>query len=762
MSKSPCICFLCRSVKTNARYTFARIFLNSCGYFQSRNAPMLKRKSKKWLLGSLRALSVRRKRLMDRSYVSIPSFQRIVCLFLVHFKKRICTREEPSTKENIILKMQGVGLDKKDMFGKSDPYIIILRRNDRGKWERCYQSEVVKKTLAPDWKPLLISLDRLCEGNLDRSHAQFILKFASDVSIGTERMAKEIQLIRTLSKLSCWNGKKGIGCASLPTSQPSHPPPPSLLPLSPNSDVIGEFITTARCLLTSSQEGKNFEVILLSFSSQKLINRSKFRRKKVYNNSGIVNVKVSISTNACSFLDYILSGTSINVIVGIDLSSQIHQSHNPMLFTEAISIAKSAAVNSEYIIAIQAVVEILQEYDSDELFPAFGFGTRIGSDGRKSHLVPLTGDPSNPNCKGVAGVLAAYSRVVSETCGSAPPNFAPLIKHVNEMARGSHDSSKYYVLLILTTGFVDDWVETQRAVIEASFLPISIIFIGVGGGKFEGTLIFCQFFWPRLCHVYAIVSEHLSFSDLQVLDQDFALLKVGQEEACRDNVQFVEMRRFLRLAADGSEEIRWNKLGLAKEVLAELPAQLSDFFIKQRLLPSNKVPYRPERTEQLADSAWYHAYMQPLHHRPSSASLSNQISLAPRQRQKLRFQEDVQKSEEKEELQNTASKSHRSLMMGKIAPAEVAETPSRQIRKLGRMRREVSFEDPSYRRHIVGSGNRQITYELTECPEEDTLTRSRHQSWRKKSDRTIPDSLSQRQPSQQRDDMVRRRQPHFF
>ncbi len=39
-------------------------------------------------------------------------------------------------------------------------------------------------------------------------------------------------------------------------------------------------------------------------------------------------------------------------------------------------------------------------------------------------------------------------------------------------------------------------------------------------------------------------------------------------------VQFVEMRRFLRLAADGTEEIRWNKLGLAKEVLAELPSQV--------------------------------------------------------------------------------------------------------------------------------------------------------------------------------------------
>ncbi|KAM3178776.1 hypothetical protein ACTXT7_001890 [Hymenolepis weldensis] len=196
--------------------------------------------------------------------------------------------------------MQGVGLDKKDMFGKSDPYIIILRRNERGKWEQCYQSEVVKKTLSPDWKPLLISLDRLCDGNLD-------------------------------------------------------------------GDTVDPDIET-----------------------------------------------------------------SINVVVGIDLSNQIRQSNSLKGFTEAISFARSAAVNSEYIIAIQAVVEILQVYDSDELFPAFGFGTRVGSDGRKSHLFPLTGDPNNPNCEGVSGVLAAYSRAANETCGSAPPNFAPLIKHVNE------------------------------------------------------------------------------------------------------------------------------------------------------------------------------------------------------------------------------------------------------------------------------------------------------------------------------------------
>lgn len=32
-----------------------------------------------------------------------------------------------------MIKLQGYGLDKKDLFGKSDPYIVIERKNDRSK-----------------------------------------------------------------------------------------------------------------------------------------------------------------------------------------------------------------------------------------------------------------------------------------------------------------------------------------------------------------------------------------------------------------------------------------------------------------------------------------------------------------------------------------------------------------------------------------------------------------------------------------------------
>ncbi len=51
------------------------------------------------------------------------------------------------------------------------------------------------------------------------------------------------------------------------------------------------------------------------------------------------------------------------MIIGVDLSSHSQPNQTPHLFTEAINAAKVAATNSEYAIAMQAVVEILQEYD---------------------------------------------------------------------------------------------------------------------------------------------------------------------------------------------------------------------------------------------------------------------------------------------------------------------------------------------------------------------------------------------------------------
>ena len=44
---------------------------------------------------------------------------------------------------------------------------------------------------------------------------------------------------------------------------------------------------------------------------------------------------------------------------------------------------------SAYAMALKAVGEIIQDYDSDKMFPAYGFGAKLPPDGKISHVFPL-------------------------------------------------------------------------------------------------------------------------------------------------------------------------------------------------------------------------------------------------------------------------------------------------------------------------------------------------------------------------------------
>lgn len=48
---------------------------------------------------------------------------------------------------------------------------------------------------------------------------------------------------------------------------------------------------------------------------------------------------------------------------------------------------------SAYALALKAVGEIIQDYDSDKLFPAYGFGAKVPPDGKISHQFPLVRPP---------------------------------------------------------------------------------------------------------------------------------------------------------------------------------------------------------------------------------------------------------------------------------------------------------------------------------------------------------------------------------
>lgn len=58
-----------------------------------------------------------------------------------------------------------------------------------------------------------------------------------------------------------------------------------------------------------------------------------------------------------------------------------------------------------YGMALKAVGEIIQDYDSDKMFPALGFGAKLPPDGRVSHEFALVSQHSYPQSSGQNLVL---------------------------------------------------------------------------------------------------------------------------------------------------------------------------------------------------------------------------------------------------------------------------------------------------------------------------------------------------------------------
>uniref|UniRef100_A0AC34F842 C2 domain-containing protein n=1 Tax=Panagrolaimus sp. ES5 TaxID=591445 RepID=A0AC34F842_9BILA len=75
--------------------------------------------------------------------------------------------------ESMIFSIHGKDLDKKDFFGKSDPFLSFYRPIAGDTKQLIHRTEVVKKSLNPEWKPFSLSVRALCQGDKER---EFIIE----------------------------------------------------------------------------------------------------------------------------------------------------------------------------------------------------------------------------------------------------------------------------------------------------------------------------------------------------------------------------------------------------------------------------------------------------------------------------------------------------------------------------------------------------------------------------------------------------------
>uniref|UniRef100_A0A8C5FGF2 Copine-8 n=1 Tax=Gadus morhua TaxID=8049 RepID=A0A8C5FGF2_GADMO len=309
-------------------------------------------------------------------------------------------------------------LDKKDFFGKSDPFMVFYRSNEDGTFTICHKTEVVKNTLNPVWQSITIPVRALCNGDYDRTIKVEVYDWDRDGS----------------------------------------------------HDFIGEFTTSYRELARGQSQFNIYEVI----------NSKKKMKKKKYANSGTVTLLSFSVESESTFLDYIKGGTQINFTVAIDFTAS---NGNPSQST-SLHYMNPYQLNA-YAMALRAVGEIIQDYDSDKMFPALGFGAKLPPDGRVSHEFPLNGNIENPYCNGIEGILEAYHQSLKTVQLYGPTNFAPVVNHVARYAAAVQDGSQYFVLLIITDGVISDMAQTKEAIVNGAKLPMSIIIVGVGQAEFD-------------------------------------------------------------------------------------------------------------------------------------------------------------------------------------------------------------------------------------------------------------------------------------
>jgi hypothetical protein len=401
----------------------------------------------------------------------------------------VTAEELPTSKQSdVCFTFRAENLDKKDFFGKSDPLLEIHRK------------EV---------------------GDGDSKEDATVLLYR------TEYVKKELSPKWKTFEIPLWS-------------------------LAPNSDETcplllrvwdwnkdGKYSFIGEVMLTMGQ--------LRVEKQWTLVNEKKKKKKGDYKGSGSLHLTdIQVKPNY-SFVDYLMHGLQMNLVVGIDYTG----SNGTPTRKESLHFIGNLEGNS-YQRALSAVSAILLQYDYDGLVPMYGFGGLM-PDRSTSHCFPVNNNPKNPNVLGVQGLLDAYKQSFTWVKLDGPTNFAPLIhvaaQQAKEMESAGSDVLAYLILLIITDGEICDMNETIDEIIIASSLPMSIVIIGVGKGPFD---------------------------NMDELDSDDELLEhpISGETAERDIVQFVHFDPY----ADDPTE-------LAVQVLAEIPGQVTDYYKSKGIFP---------------------------------------------------------------------------------------------------------------------------------------------------------------------------------
>ena len=87
---------------------------------------------------------------------------------------------------------------------------------------------------------------------------------------------------------------------------------------------------------------------------------------------------------------------------------------------------------------------------------------------------------NEPNIQFADNILKEYYACLDKIYFSGPTYFAPIIKKIINNIKEENHILEYHALMVLSDGKNEDFKDMVDALVEESYLPLSVIIIGIG------------------------------------------------------------------------------------------------------------------------------------------------------------------------------------------------------------------------------------------------------------------------------------------
>lgn len=210
----------------------------------------------------------------------------------------VVTEEVATCKQQVKMHFQAIDLARMHWFTKNDPFLVFSRANEDGTFSVVAKTEVQNWTQHPRWRPIIMRVTTLCNGDYDRN-----------------------------IRMDCYDYRN-----------------------SGSHKLIGTCYSTLRNLSVGGSKTFN-----LAYPNK--ANKSAGKLE-------LLSIEVM---EDITFLDYIRNGTQLHFAVAIDFTASNGTPTDP----NSLHFLSPHRPNN-YEIALRSVGEIIQSYDSAQLYPAFG------------------------------------------------------------------------------------------------------------------------------------------------------------------------------------------------------------------------------------------------------------------------------------------------------------------------------------------------------------------------------------------------------